>query len=108
MSSPLAGHLRVGPRKSRHHSCPRRPQNPGREVRFLDWKQDEAGHESVQKCLLWPSVCLGERKEPLCVERGEREGTHALVCACVHLCVPTSVHMYVCVVSLCLHVPTYA
>lgn len=57
----------------------------------------------MQKCLLWPFVCVGGRKEPLCGERGKGEGAHVLVCACVHLCVPTCMCMCVLCHCVCMY-----
>lgn len=96
------------PREEQEPFLPQKTSHPGGEARFLDWKQDEIGCESVLRCLLWPCVCMGgggsQERAVICQGRGKREGTHVFACTHVHLWVRTC--MCVCVV--CLHVPTQA
>lgn len=68
-------------------------------MRFLDWKQDGLGYESVFKCPLWPCVCTYSQ----CVNEPGRihyVGAEERLCACVHLCVPML--MCTCVLHVCM------
>ena len=74
-------------------------------MRFLDWKQDEGGCESVLKCLLWPCTCMeggGSRKEPICGGRG-REKVH--MCLSAHVCICVYPRVCVLCVCMCPHMP---
>lgn len=96
------------PKEEQVPFLPQKPSQPGGQVRFLDWKQDEVGHESGVRCLLWPCVCMGgggARKEPLCQGGGKGEGMHMLVGTHVHLWVPTCMCVCVLCVCLCPHRP---
>lgn len=96
------------PKEEQVPFLPQKTSQPGEEVRFLDWKQDEVGHESGVRCLLWPCVCMGgEGSQEGAIMSGRREGRgHAY--ACVYTCASVGTHMHVCMCVVCLPVPTQA
>lgn len=93
------------PKEEQVPFLPQKPSQPGGQVRFLDWKQDEVGHESGVRCLLWPCVCMGGGEPGRSHYVREEGRERACICLWVHMCICGYPHacVYVCCVSACAH-----
>lgn len=96
---------RACPKEEQEPFLPQKTSHPGGEARFLDWKQDEIGCESVLRCLLWPCVCMrGGGSQERAIMSGKREERRH-TCVCMYTCASVGTHMHVCLccVSACSH-----